>query len=240
MSYINKPSRRRPVLKTLAGLLGTGTVFSTTVSAESNVGIEVTGVIESFDGVPVENARIWSRRVDPDSPSPYVRTDSEGEFNTTVPKGRPFRLGFYKSDEDDFHAKELDGVPHIYNLGRFDASNDDVDLGNITLPEAHKLDIRAVFAEKGGVEDADIGFAAGDESSYFGNDPYATTTTSDGFLKLIDADFIGIEMAGDVKVVVRPPDHPMYVEDEVEIYQEIAKDTTLEVDLSRRKPSRGR
>lgn len=232
-------SSRRQFVVSSAAVAGSLTLSGLGAASES---VTLQGTIKSDDGDPVQNARVAITE-----PSfRYVRTDSEGKFSTQVPSGTRVSMGFYKSDKDYFLAPRLDGVPHIQTLPTVTVGENGYDLGEYLLPKAYLLEARAVFANRpGGVEDAIPRFGSLDDGSYFASGYSYTTTNQDGYLKLNEADFTGVEMAGETRVWMYPPTYEPYEEqdnsdyapyEEVDVTTlEVTKDTTIECDISRRK-----
>ncbi|MFW5900617.1 MAG: carboxypeptidase-like regulatory domain-containing protein [Halodesulfurarchaeum sp.] len=233
------PTRRQFVSTGIATAIGV-TAVTGTATATNSVTLE--GTIVSHEGDPVPQARI---AVATDSLD-YVRTDANGSFSTQVPSKTRVPLGFYKSSEDAFLAPRLDGVPNLHTLPSISVGDDDYDLGRYTLPEAYTLDARAVFAEKpGGVEDAIPRFTSIGGSGEFGSGYSYTTTTAEGYMKLVGADFTGVELAGSVRVLMHPPTYEPYTDQKNSDYAPyekvdatsltVTEDTTIECDISRRK-----
>lgn len=135
-----------------------------------------------------------------------MSTDSEGYFQQQVEANTRHKLGFYKSAQYESGRRQLigpvkNGAPHIYSLGRFSVGSDTEDLGELTLPDAHHVDVRAVDAEREPLEGAQPGFGHGGFGA--GGD---TSTNEDGYLVIDNADFTGIEMTGTINLGMTPPE----------------------------------
>lgn len=228
---------------TLLGVTGTG-------SAASDAMLE--GRIRSHDGTPIPGAKVsthyydWSEE---ESYFDYVQLDDDGHFQKEIPEGQRVSLSFYKSTEDEHLAPRRDGVPHIYRLPPVTVPEGGYDLGDYRLPQAYTLDIRAVFTERpGGVEGAIPRFGSVRDRSYSASGYSYLTTDESGYAKFYGADFTGVEVAGDVRVWIYPPGYEPYEDQESANFApyaeesvrnvEVTEDTTIEIDLSRRKSGR--
>jgi len=179
-----------------------------------------------------------------------TQTDAEGWIQRQLPAGGGRLSGaFYKSSESAYLAPRLDGVPHIHILDAERVDDEGTDSGAVQLPEAHTLDARAVFAGRpGGVEDATPRFGSLRSGGYWASGYSYTTTDADGYMKLNNADFTGVEMAGRTKLWMYAPTFEAYEEQQQHDYApyekvdvqtiDVTEDMTVEADISRR-PTRG-
>lgn len=232
-----------------AGTATIGSLLATTGIGSATPDATLEGRVRSHDDAPVPGAKISTHYYDWDereSYFDYVRLDDDGYFRKEVPAGQRVSLSFYKSTEDEHLAARHDGVPHIYRLPPVTVPEGGRDLGDYRLPRAHTLDVRAVFAERpGGVEGAIPRFGSVRDRSYSASGYSYLTTDESGYMKLHGADFTGVEMAGNVRVWLYPPGYEPYEDQKSANFApyaeesvrdvEVIEDTTIEIDLSRRK-----
>lgn len=134
-------------------------------------------------------------------------TDTTGNFSLTAEGANDsYLLGYYQGDFDNPSAEFMarDGSPDVQALGIVNATNSS-DLGDVTLPEAHVLNVTVVDESGAPVSNAEVNvldFRIRDgEGEYV---PFSAETDADG--RLVVAGRPGIEVVGDVQVGASPPD----------------------------------
>lgn len=231
---------RRGFLKRASLAVTTGGVLvGGSGSASASTTVPITGTLQRYDGRPVPNASLhvnyhsWGH-----GPSGNASgdTDADGAFEVTVPgEADSFSMGLYKSDENHFVSPRFDGVPHVFNFGTRWLDADGYEFGTVRLPEAARVDLRAVIANGAGVEDARPEFRAVADSSWYAIGPWALTTNDEGYATLEHADRTGLELAETVEAVVEPPEDDPRFDDAVHKRDlQVTAETTVEVDVSRR------
>jgi len=200
--------------------------------------------MKAYDGSPVPYAHVDVLYSDGGTDT---FADPDGYFEVSVPAGTDeVFLAMYKTAGSfpQFLSPRLNGVPHVHTIGHRDVPDGESDLGEIQLPEAHKIDIRAVLAEQKGVENARPEvrslYPGFDWNYWFAIGPWTLTSDENGYMTIDFVDFTGLELAGPVQAVMEPPkDDPRF--DDVVHTKDIrmTEDTTVEFDISRR-ATRGR
>ncbi|WP_458186695.1 carboxypeptidase-like regulatory domain-containing protein [Haladaptatus sp. NG-WS-4] len=154
------------------------------VPTNSGTSSTVSGTVVGPDGDPLTGGFVWQFDYDTDRPTV---TDENGSFAVTG-NGT---IAFTQRTTD--HYWERDGVTDMYAIGQLSEN-----ISKITVPVGHVLDAsgRPVSGANVSIRDYD---ADSDASvSTLGE------TDPNGFYRAHDAPFAGIEVAGNVSVVVQP------------------------------------
>lgn len=129
-------TRRRFLCSAGLGLVGTVTAAESATAAEHTI----SGRVQKPDNRPAANHRIDVVRQDVENVR--VTTNPGGRFEANVGGSEWLILGYYESDGDTTSASSIkNGSPDIYPLARVQVAEDDLNLKNIQLPDAHRLDI---------------------------------------------------------------------------------------------------
>ncbi|WP_276299649.1 OmpL47-type beta-barrel domain-containing protein [Halorussus lipolyticus] len=141
------------------------------------------------------------------SRSAETTTDATGNFSMMAEGANDsYLLGYYQGDFDQPSAEFMarDGSPDLQALGIVNATNSS-DLGDVTLPEAHVLNVTVVDESGAPVSNAEVDVMdfqiRNGEGGYV---PFTAETDADG--RLVVAGRPGIEVVGDVRVRAAPPD----------------------------------
>jgi len=126
----------------------------------------------------------------------YDRTNESGSFSVPVGDGSS-DVAFYQT-ADDGEAGPLDGVPDVYAIGEVDGATD---LGNVTLPEAHRLNVTVIDEDGDPVENARVGVAHTQNDAVSGG---VLETNAAGELEIDNR--TGIEVVDNVSLRITPPD----------------------------------
>lgn len=193
--------RRRSIIQSIGGIAGL-TAFTSCLSpvqARSNTAT-LKGRILYPDGSPAKEGHITI----PGAKGTF--TDTDGHFEQEVEKNSSYTLGFWKRTSDKEPAPVRNGAPHLYRLGRFITdSTSTTDIGEITLPEAYLVTVRAVDSNRDPIENANFGFGQEGWSSFV-----RYKTNEDGLFVIENADFAGIELTGDVTLSMKPPENSRF------------------------------
>ena len=120
-----------------AGIGLIGTVAATSAKAAPQT---VRGRIQRPDGRPAANNRVDISRRNADTIR--VTTNPGGRFDANIGDSLSLRLGYYETDDDTTIATSIkNGSPDIHPLARVTVAEDDLNLKNIQLPDAHRLDV---------------------------------------------------------------------------------------------------
>lgn len=175
------------------GAIG-GATLSRTVRAEEST---VSGRLLSHDGDPVTNSRVQNYGGD----HFQVYTDSDGYFSGEAESGSRLHLVLYREDRRGQFYTEWTGVPHVYTFRESRAEEGGTDLGEIRLPQAHLVRLKAVDSDgepiRGGIPDIHHGGA--------GIGSRRMSTESDGWAYLDNANSDGIELTGNLLLGMEIP-----------------------------------
>lgn len=218
-----KSSRRRFLRGVGSGVFVQSSVGVVTAGrVDSNV--TVTGKVVNHQGDPAAYRKVHAAN---QSGSGYIDTDSNGVFQKSVPENSTLYLGFYKWGDGQLHAPEMNHVPHMDGLGRFDIGTSYTDLGTIHLPKAYKVDLRAVDSDGNPVTDVQFGVGA----DGYGSSDQLLTTTSQGYLRIRNADFTGIEIGQIGKFVFHMEDRyakEVFIDQPTTVTAEVGGEITVE------------
>lgn len=187
---------RRQLLRTTGGAAIGGGALAVVGSSNARAEATVSGRIVASDGSGIGGRRLHSGEFD-------VVTDDDGSFAARVDGGGQVRLALYKSHygEKTGLAPTRNQVPHVYGLGEYYIGSGDEDLGELKIPEASLVRLRALDSDGDPVADATPGV----RHEGYGIGSYWMTTESDGWAYIRGADFAGIELAGRVKLSMEIP-----------------------------------
>jgi len=158
-------------------------------------------------------------------------TDASGAFEPFyVPTSSSTRLWYHETTTSDsgdhLLTPQRNDVPDIYLTEEYSVTDQPRTL-DLTLPEAHLLEIQVVDGAGNPVENArvDVGHSRDGGTTNVGTD--WETTTSNGWFKHEKAEKTGIELDGNVTVTVAPPEGPDRLADEtIEERFELTANTT--------------
>jgi len=185
---------RRGYLAVVGGCLATSGVAGTAAASSSDQ-VTVSGRVEAFDGDPAGNREL-------EVAGDYdTRTDDTGDFQVEVDTGRNAHIGFYKSVYGQKIGPVQNGVPHVDKLVTFEVDSSDVDLGTLTLPKGHVVDVQALDGDGNPVADAEFHVWA----DGYGSGYRLLRANDDGYMTIRHAEFTGIELAESSKVTVTIP-----------------------------------
>lgn len=159
--------------------------------------LAITGRLLLADGSEASGARI---DIVNRSDFRHINLDSAGRFEVPVSENETYALGFYA---DSYTSGPKDGSPEVYNLGDVTIGSSSVDIGTIRLPNASNLNVTVVDESGDPVEGAIVDVYHYNESGGFGIGYHETD--DNGVFYLRHADEPGIEVTGQVRVVVDPP-----------------------------------
>ncbi|SIR82411.1 PKD repeat-containing protein [Haladaptatus litoreus] len=149
-----------------------------------------TGRLTTADGSPLTGDSVWSFD---GGTHQYASTDETGSFSLD----EDGTVGFYQQTDD--HYWQRDGVADMYEI-----CHSLENMGKITIPNAHVLDVRVLDADGNPVSDVSVRLRdhAADSSASVG---IVGETNEDGFYRADSAPFTGVEVAGNVSIAVRSP-----------------------------------
>ncbi|MBB6647437.1 PKD domain-containing protein [Halobellus ruber] len=144
-----------------------------------------------------------------------VPTDAAGRFSLTTEADTTKGVSYYQAHTARFLranatpppgsvAFPRDGSPDIYALTRVNTSADR-SIGPTTLPDAHTLNVTVVTEAGVPVEDALVAFGHTGTDGARAAVVFPNATNADGMVAPEATDAMGIEVVGNVSVVVRPP-----------------------------------
>lgn len=188
---------RRQFLRTAGGMSCACGALSLVESVSAAENVIFRGRLLSYEGNPVTNKRLYGYQ-DADFD---VYTDDEGRFSERVESSSTVGIGLYKQSSSGTASAVKNGVPHVYNIGSFDVGPDGRDLGELQLPEAHLVKMRALDSNGDPVSGAtpDV------RHNGLGIGSHWMSTDSDGWAYLEDTDIQGIELTGRVKLSMAIP-----------------------------------
>ncbi|WP_312907556.1 hypothetical protein [Natronosalvus caseinilyticus] len=174
--------------------------FTSTVQASDEAILK--GRILKHDGSPAKEDMISV------GGEGYAHSDSEGYFEKSVEGNSRYTLGYYQAFKNDrdrwqLHEPRRNEAPHIYRIGSFSVGSGTEDIGEIILPKAHLVNVRAVDSDREPLADAQPGY--GHEG--YGSGKHRLTTNEDGMLVITGADFTGVELTGRVTLSMIPPEN---------------------------------
>lgn len=175
-----------------------------TVTAAGNTGnVPVTGTLYTAGNSAVTTGFVYAHSESWDH-ADLSPIEASGNFEITAYKGRTYSFGHYQHEEGENGAITFprDGTPDVYSLGS-ETVSDGTTLGRTTLPEAHLLTVTVVDQYGDPVFGANVStFHQSEDGSVAG---WRVTTNSEGQLQNYQNAHTGIEVVGDVQVVVDPP-----------------------------------
>ncbi|NEU55287.1 S8 family serine peptidase [Halorussus sp. MSC15.2] len=163
--------------------------------------VTYSGSVSETDGDPAVNDPVRAYALD-SSRSHSNATDAAGNFSIDASGGNDsYVLGYYQGDSGSLLD---DGSPDLQALDLVNGSSS-TDLGDVTLPQAHVLNVTVVDETGTPVPNADVEVAdfvhEGGDHAYVS---HSAETDADG--KLVVGAAAGIELSGDVRVMAAPPD----------------------------------
>lgn len=187
----------------LVGILSTGSLVAGVRPARAAETTELSGRLTAESGGTIDNDEV---NVHDGDEFHSVNTDAEGRFEIPAPTYSRTSISFYKADErSDFEALR-NGVPHIYELGPFEIGEEPKDIGTVTLPKAHLVDVRVLKPNGDPLMGANPGF----RYNGWGSNPSRVALNTDGYVVIEGASFTGAEFADHVTIEVEPPQGEEY------------------------------
>ena len=188
---------RRRLMQIASASLSLGAVGSVGAASSPNE-ITFSGQLQAYDGRIVSGRKVYFSN---GSRSEYIRTDDSGEFQASVEEDSRVRLGFYKSNNRQLLAPVQNGVPHIDGLQNYTIGGSSRDVGTIQLERGHLVTLRALNEEGEPVPDAEFHFRA----DGYGSGQHWNRCDLEGYLRIANADFRGVELAGVAEVTIGIP-----------------------------------
>jgi|GEM_PF-602684 len=162
-----------------------------------------------------------------------VRTDGSGRFAVEVPRTRTYDLVYSEGEPWRIDATPGDGVPAWYPIQRV-SPTEDVDLGEVRLPRAGRLDV-SVRDERGlPVPGVSVTLR---QRGVHGTVSERLSTGADGRAKRAGAAGPGIDVAGEVEITVRAPSRPVYPPQTVRVNRTVDGAVTQPVTLETTPPT---
>ncbi|WP_042661728.1 hypothetical protein [Haloferax sp. ATB1] len=198
----DQPTRRSFLRAGVAGGVTASVVAAGAGSASAAERTTVSGKIVAKSGATASNDEINA------AGAGYftTRTDREGKFEIEVRTNSQYELCFYKADSRSDLEPTKDGVPHVYMFEEIRVGTQPVDLGDVLVPTADLVDVRAVKPDGEPL----LGGVAQIRDDGFGTNPGRVYIDDDGYAVIEGSDVSGFEVVGDVTVEVEPPRHGDY------------------------------
>ena len=196
--------------------------------------ITLTGRLVQADGSPAVDDTLFAST--PDGIDGGTHTDASGAFSIEVPSTVSSLLYYQLFDPDlradtlDFQNRTLkarDGLVFMYPIP-IDASTS-TDLGTIQLPAGSRVDVRVVDGAGTPIPGVRVDLIEeinDDRIGWLG-----LRTDGDGLAEISDADYTGLELAGEVTAVVRPPDCPRFSDEQYEQTVTMNGPRTIEIEV---------
>lgn len=163
----------------------------------------ITGKLVDYDGEPIARRTLSYNSKSAGHGSTV--TDGDGTFEQRVSADSTYRLGFYKYKYGPKYD-EPNGVPHVCSLGEFSVQGGETDLGTVSVPRAHLVEVRTLDADGDPVGNAKADLnAQGEAGDYWGTGPGTMRTNNDGYVVVDGGAYSGIELAGSVELTVSIP-----------------------------------
>lgn len=175
------------------GIVGSNSI-DTAQAAES---VSFSGKVVTADGEPAGDV---SMEADTNA-WPRTITDSRGEFSLTVSANTGFNLGLYESKIDSTPPK-YDDIPFIFDFGNYTVADEDIDVGTLTLPEVHRVELQVLDKEGEPAPSAAPYVAAKREGHGYGTGQSEIYLNHNGFLQLDGAKQTGAEFGGPILLSV--------------------------------------
>ncbi|WP_227374081.1 hypothetical protein [Haladaptatus halobius] len=86
----------------------------------------------------------------------------------------------------------------MYDFGEQSVENSEANLGTLRLPKTYHVMLRILHADSEPASSAEPGIAAKSGGHWFGSAPSKIRVTRDGYLKITDTDYTGVELGGPV------------------------------------------
>jgi hypothetical protein len=212
---------------------GSDSVYPITVIAEDRTGNDTEAEVEPLDtalvnvtgslgdGTPAGAKTVFARIHDTGDELPpdgsFVSetvTDANGDFTLEVLANATYDIFYYGGDflNGGQNLIPRDGVPDVFAVERVVAGESDIPVGDQTLPPAHDLDVSVVDTSGNPVEEARVTYVHTENDpndSALASSPVLLTNANGladvSGLETIGRTVSGLEVAGNVTVLVAPP-----------------------------------
>jgi len=202
--------------------------------------VDVSGVLLEPDGAPASENTLAVFTVDDKSLLSMVTTREDGSFTYTAPTEQRHDIQLYQlydadTDNETFDPDgpigPRDGTPDLFAVTQLQATRAR-DLGSIELPEAYPVEVRVVDQDGIPVENARVAVEHYNGEADAGITPYPTN--ADGYFVWGASKSTGIELRGDVRIEVQPPEGSDRFADETYTRElAVTAPTEIEVTLER-------
>ncbi|WP_207589786.1 CARDB domain-containing protein [Halomontanus rarus] len=163
--------------------------------------VELSGTVSAASGIDLAGDRLSVRSDDGSHTS--VELDANGSYSATV-RANTTQTVTYKAIGDRGFEPRRNGVADLYQFEPVDLGVNDTDV-NLTVPEGHLLNVSVVDGYGDPVENATVHVF--DVRNEHRTGIGSQLTTADGLYHHPNADEPGIELAGDARVRVSPPEN---------------------------------
>jgi|GEM_PF-4534565 len=210
-----------------------------TVSNDTEVTItlqnatSVSGQVRDHNGTGVANRHValWGA-----PGSTGVFTDDTGNFTMAVATNETYGLIFRGETDYNRADFELNGRPDIYTFGEVTTTKDRLDLGKVSLPEGHRLNVTVRNASGAPIPNAPVHVEHDIGPHQVGID---SRTDSTGML-VVNGHY-GVEVNGtgsdDIQVLVQPPAGSQYIDNGTQMA--VTQDKNITITLSKGVPVTG-
>lgn len=163
------------------------------ITIQLETAVTVSGTVLEPNGVtPAVDERIQVNAAEEDRRAgDTVRTDESGFFDAQVPAEGAYHVGFVQAEEGTATRPPYpaDGVPDFYAIDTV-TSDEEADLGSVTLPEPHNLTVNVVDSNDQLVENATVRlWSTANDAYQWGGE----TTVADGSLTVEVNGSVGIQ-----------------------------------------------
>jgi len=161
----------------------------------------VSGTVENATNDPINGSFVVAR-----GPTFEVdETNRSGTFELDVRGKEDYSLGFVQQDAAGIFAPR-DGTVDLYEFRTVNTSTD-LDVGTVTIPDGHVLNVSVVDASGDPVENATVTIRHHNDTSDLRSVELADILTNPDGLIQLDPTPPGIEVLGNVSVTVTPPEN---------------------------------
>ncbi|WP_224448719.1 PGF-pre-PGF domain-containing protein [Haloprofundus salilacus] len=161
----------------------------------------ISGTVETSAGDPLGGEYVIAR----DDSEEFIRfaeAQTDGSFTVEAPGTADTSLSFVQMGESDDVLGKRDGIADLYTAQMVDTATD-TDVGVVTIPNGHLLEIEVVDQDGTPVEGATV-TVTHDNPEVVDDTAVRGSTTADG--KFISGGEPGIEVTGTIDILVAPPD----------------------------------
>ncbi len=203
--------------------------------------ISIDGTVEDSTGSPAVDDTVLAFPEAPTSDHGSL-TDGSGNFAITADgSNQNYQVAYFQgngSQQSSTSFMPIDGVPDVFSVANV-PGNASTDLGTVSLPAGHVLNVSVVDESGAPVAGAEVDVIHSNQGGFAGFGDMSTG--ADGLIRPGGGSAPGIEVTGNVSVTVTPPgENSRFVDEETFRNVQVTADRDLVVELDERHNVSGR